>query len=818
MLNLLIVILLYMTLQHEKLTNEEDKQKMELLQVEELSEVERRYTVTALTIFKERYLLKDNNGNTIERLDQLFKRVAVSAGLMEVLYDKTVYDKDGKQRKDIEQIKFCKKELKRIEKDNSNLDYTDIYNDDMITADWDGFIINTYHSEALLRRYIELAQEKKMKVTFLDIYTAIYEEPECKNRYLPLIKKYYELMSNAVFLPNTPTLMNAGTKLGQNAACFTLDIEDDLNDIYKTYADIAKIFKSGGGIGINYSKLRPEGAYVAGTGGKSSGTLSWLKGTDETTGRVAQGGKRRGASMGILNIDHPEIEKFIDLKDNKTLENHNISVCMNDLFMKIFVNDGSSRFKNLMDKITKNAWKTGDPGMVFLDNMNSNNRLLNVFKEPIQVTNPCSEISMYPYESCILASINLNKFIDEEKGRFDLEEFISVTRTVTKFLDNIIDATKYPLEKINKMTKNCRRIGVGYMGLADVLARLEIPYNSKDGFIFTEYVSAVMSMTSLLESNSMARYKGSFPLWNHKDYPKNSLPINGLYNSRYLEMRDDIESLSNKFSYRFTEDKNLISLIDDAYYLIETYDYLLRNCSVTTVAPTGTLSMFADCSMGIEPLFALEYTKKVTLGSFKYFDKNYEKAVKSGMDSDKLKKIFVTAMDIHPFDHIMMQSVAQRWISNGISKTINAPNNIDPKTIEHCYVLAWALGNKGTTVYRDKCKDVQVLNDSNSDSKKIQDMEISDYTKNQIMSLDNLPKEYKYEIKDKQHTEKVILTYQLTNGSYSSNTVISDSSYNIVTSSIYCHGCGATNSIHKNGSSSSCFICIICGSQIGGCN
>lgn len=800
-----------MDLQHEIITQQEEE-KMELLKVQELSEVERRYTLTALTIFKERYLLKDNQGNTVERLDQLFKRVAVSAGLMEVLYDETVYDKEGKQRKDKERIKQLKTHLKIIERQNSKLDYADIYDVNTRFALWDdGFVINNYHIESLLRRYIELASEGRMKTDYFDILSSLNKN--LKTKCFPLIKKYYDLMANAVFLPNTPALMNAGTKLGQNAACFTLEIHDDLEHIYQTYADIAKIFKSGGGIGINYSELRPEGAYVNGTGGKSSGTLSWLKGTDETTGRVAQGGKRRGASMGILNIDHPEIEKFIDLKDNKTLENHNISVCTPDsFFAKLLDNDSEN--KHLMNKITKNAWKTGDPGMVFLDNMNSNNRLIDVIGEPIQVTNPCSEISMYPYESCILASINLNKFIDEERGRFDLMEFIDVTRTVTKFLDNIIDATKYPLGKINKMTKSCRRIGVGYMGLADVLARLEIPYNSKNGFIFTEFITAVMSMVSLVESNRMAKYKGAFPFWYNEHYHKWDLPVNGLYRSRYTELGKNIKSISNKFYYEFIEeDDDLISIIKDCHQIIKENDYILRNCSVTTVAPTGTLSMFADCSMGIEPLFALEYTKKVTLGSFKYLDKNYEKAIKSGMNPEKLSKIFVTAMDIHPFDHIMMQSVAQQWITNGISKTINAPNNIDEKLIEHCYVLAWAMGNKGTTVYRDRCKDVQVLNDSNSDSKKIEDMQLSEYTKEKIMSLYNIPDSYIKEILTTPNKEEGVEKY-IYHFAGVQKTVIMDRKD--MTSSIYCHGCGATNTIHKNGNT--CFICISCGTSIGSCS
>jgi ribonucleoside-diphosphate reductase alpha chain len=777
--------------------NKDEKEKLELLGVTELSEVERRYSLTALKIFKERYLLKDNDGNTVERLDDLFRRVAVAAGIMEVLYDPEVYNKSRIENRTF-QAGFEIKE---------NIDYKDL-NTHPFNIMIGNFIINQYHLERLFSRYDELAYEGHMKLSPHYFFTKLRSDKEFRERYLSLIQKFYELMVNAVFLPNTPTLMNAGTKLGQNAACFTLDMEDSIEGITKTWTDVTKIFKSGGGIGINYSKIRPEGSFVSTTGGQASGPISYLKIVDAITGTIAQGGKRRGAAMGILNCSHDDIEKFIELKDNKTLENHNISICMSDIFFDNFL-IGEEYTTNLMKKITQNAWKTGDPGMVFVQNMNKNNLLEPVFKEPIQVTNPCSEISMYPYESCILASINLNKFLSPIDNKFDLEEFINVTRTVTQFLDNIIDATKYPIEEINERTKDCRRIGVGFMGLADVLVRLEIPYNSKESFVFTEFVSAIMTMASLLESNRLAEYKGPFPLFNHDDFQKDDtqLPTKAFEDGSFAYLGYNISEIEKYFSYRFTEDHDLIFVLNDMYQIIaDNYSKGLRNCSTTTIAPTGTLSMFADCSSGIEPLFSLEYTKKVTLGEFKYLDKNYEKALKSGMDSKTLKRVFVTAMDIHPFDHIMMQSRAQRWITNGISKTINAPSDITPKEIENSYVLSWALGNKGITVYRDKCKDVQVLN--NNSCVESSKQEISEYTREYIKNMNKLPEKYKQEILSEPPVVKWNINVE-TVGQLAEQ----------IKQPIFfkCSSCGAINTLQRSGSNS-CFICISCAVTIGSCS
>jgi ribonucleoside-diphosphate reductase alpha chain len=743
-----------------QLHNAEEKKK--LLNVSTLSDVEETYSLSALKILKERYLLKDSNGNTVERPHELLARVAVGVGIMELLYDEAFYHKD--KRPSIKN-RFYERDLKRLQDELKDLDYKDINEHPLCIKLPFGFIMNPFHYERLLARYIELWNEGRMNVSFSTIiYDFVENKDDLRNRITSFIQRYYDLMANCIFLPNTPALMNCGTKLGMNAACFTLAIKDDLDHIYKTNWDVARIFKSGGGIGINYSSLRPEGAFVKGTGGKSSGTLSWLRQTDETTGRVAQGGKRRGASMGILNIEHPEIERFIEMKsDNKSLLNHNISVCAPDTFFEnaIAKNKDGGRASHLFDKIVRNAWISGDPGMVFLDNMNSNNLLESVMESKIDVTNPCSEISMYPYESCILASINLSKFVDEENNRFNFHEFTEVVKTVTQFLDSMIDATKYPIREIDVMTKSCRRIGVGFMGLADTLVQLGIPYNSREGFEFTERVSRWMTTVALDKSNELAKQKGAFPLWYHNRYPKEKSP----------------------------------ALADRA--IGEYKQHGLRNCSVTTVAPTGTLSMLTDCSSGIEPLFSLRYTKKVTLGEFEYLDRNYEKALKDGKLSEKdIKRIFVTAMDIHPYDHLMMQAVAQKWITNGISKTINMTSDVTEKMIEYAYVLSWALGNKGISIYRDGCKGMQVLN---SDTKSGNDLQISEYTRDEIKKLNNIPESYKQELLNHEHKFAVAKW---------------------VTQDIFiarCEGCGASNTLQNNGSKS-CFICVSCGHRIGSCN
>ena len=755
--------------------SDEEELKKDLLQVSDLTDVEKNYSLSALRIFKERYLLKDNEGKTVERLDELFKRVAVGVGLMEILYDSNFFDFQGTQKINPQEIIQYNIALATMRELNKSRDYKDInVNPDI----WEEFHINHYHMETLTAKYVDLFAKGHMRISGHDL-VGMTQSESIKQKYLPLVRKYYNLMINKVFLPNTPALMNVGTKLGMNAACFTLDIQDDLHDIFQTYMNVADIFKSGGGIGVNYSKLRPEGSLVKGTGGTSSGMVSFLKLMDGVVDIVKQGGKRRGAAMAILDLEHKEIERFITLKDNKTLENHNISINTPDHFFKNL--HSNPTYRKIMDMVATNAWKTGDPGMVFTDNMNSNNLLREVMDgKPIDVTNPCSEISMYPYESCILASINLGAFVNNKDKKFNFEEFGDVVQTVTQFLDSLIDATRYPIEKIHYMTNICRRIGVGFMGLADALVRLGIPYNSEKGFKFTETVSREMTMNALKKSGDLAQLKGAFSLWYNGKYPKHKLPVNEL-------MATDLDK-----EHPFRERG-------------------LRNCSVTTVAPTGTLSMMCDCSSGIEPHFSLSFVKKVTIGDFVYINKDLEaeleKHHRKGMLTttpvgsikniksipSSIRKVFVTAMDIHPFDHLMMQASAQKWITNGISKTINLPFDSMPSIIEQCYTLSWALGNKGIAVYRDGCKEEQVLN-----AEKV--------------SIKDVYKPCKYTV----DTLKVLKLPE-PNLELDKGLIIGSKDKKKDKVEIKCPSCGSKKLI-KSGRGDTCFLCPKCLSSMGSCD
>lgn len=809
---------------------DKDHEKKVLLNIPdttELSEVEKRYSVNAIRIFSERYLLKSNDGQIVERLDDLFKRVAVAAGIMEVLYNSEYYNSQGGYDGDVFYPKVLDLKLEEIRNDNAKIDYADLL-DHPENIKIGQFIVSPFHQESLLARYKELYNEGKLSVSF---HTVLEHLENYGDNYLPLIQKYYDLMTNAIFLPNTPTLMNSGTKLGMLSACFVLGVEDSIESIAKLYTDVMLVFRAGGGVGVNYSKLRPENAIIKSTGGVSSGVLSFMSVVDKITDVIKQGSKRKGANMGLLNSNHPEIMKFITAKNNETklLENFNISICTDNKFFESFFEnkDYELSFDNkvyskinaidMMNKITFNAWRTGDPGMVFLENMNKNNLLRPLFGGiKVDSCNPCGEQILYANDSCTLGSINLAKFINEGEGKFDLEEFINTVRTATRFLDGVLDANKYPLPEINDITKACRRIGLGFMGLADAMTILGIQYNSEEGFLFCEFITAIMTMTSMLESQRQAMAKGPFPLWFDEKYKdKSEIPINAFKDGDANRLENNIQKIEKYFSYRFTDDKNLYGIIKDIGALTLNLNGF-RNCNTTTVAPTGTLSMFADCSMGIEPNFSNVYTKKVTLGDFHYTNSYLEQTLKErnifskklveeiannqgsvqGLDIPQdIQKTFVTAMDIHPFDHLMMQASAQRWITNAISKSINAPHDISPKLIEHCYVLAWKMGNKGTTVYRDKCKDIQVLNNSGID--KESNLLVSDYTKDYIMNTD-LPDEYKQEIFA--DTPEIV------------ESPIDDRVFVQLT----CPNCQSFNSFEKNGSNS-CFICRACGHGLGSC-
>ncbi|MEM4318272.1 MAG: adenosylcobalamin-dependent ribonucleoside-diphosphate reductase [Candidatus Pacearchaeota archaeon] len=516
---------------------------------------------------------------------------------------------------------------------------------------------------------------------------ASVEKQEKRKKYE---KIFFDMLSNLEFLPNSPTLMNAGTGLGQLSACFVLPIEDSLDSIFTTLGNMAKIQQSGGGTGFNFSKLRPRGDIVKSTKGVASGPVSFMKIYDMATEIIKQGGKRRGANMGILHVSHPDIEQFIEAKaDQKTLSNFNISVAVDDKFMNAVLNLGEYALINprdkkkvkkinareLFEKICQNAWQTGDPGLIFIDEINRKHNL----KIPVEGVNPCGEVPLIAYEACNLGSINLTKMVKEISGKyeFDWEKFERTIRLAVRFLDNVISINKFPLKEIEKNVKANRKIGLGVMGLADLFFILKIPYNSERALKFSEKLASFLRKIAYDESHNLALEKGSFP---------------------------NIAKSKHKRP--------------------------MRNATLLSIAPTGTISIIAGCSSSIEPLFALIFEREILEGKkFLEIDKYFlreilsrglyseelvEKIVRQGnlkgIDLPKdIKEIFVTALEIPYEQHIKMQAVWQKYVDNSVSKTINMPKETTVDEIKKAYLLAYKLRCRGITIYRYGSKPEQVL-------------------------------------------------------------------------------------------------------------
>jgi ribonucleoside-diphosphate reductase alpha chain len=916
-------------------------EKLQILNKTELDEVDLAFDVSALKVLASRYLLRNADGMIVEGPKQMFERIATLVAISDILHDTRVFDISGAQVKD-------ENYLLRLAADISIGKYK----------------LNEYHIDALCRLYCELDLQHKMRLNNADLICMLQdgEFDSYENR----IKEYYDLMVSKDFLPNTPTLMNAGAPLGQLSACFVLDIQDDMPQIMDTAKDVAMIFKSGGGVGINYSKLRQEGDMVSSTSGVASGPLSFMNVIDAVTGVVKQGGKRRGANMGILDCSHPDIDKFIRVKTKAgVLENFNISVGVDSKFWEALMEDtvyllnsprtgemtGARYARSLINNIAASAWESAEPGLIFFDNINRHNPLITQ-KGPLTATNPCfhpdtivdtvegrkqikditrpirvytcgndgklttrmaspswitkknartlkitlsngkqivvtpdhklltnkygwieavnlrprtrlvelcrqrrgarysgirlstedkrahrmehrfvyeqttgviipsnmdihhldgntfnnnvlnldmiphsqhaqltacvqpnnhqvrdglgkfiesgrhgqkiiinlpqelvskrcssptvskieegpitdvydiiveethnviangivahncGEQSLYPYESCNLGSINLANFVNPNDGQFDWPRYSDVIKLCTRFLDNVIDMNKYPLPNINTETKKTRRIGLGVMGLADVLFKLNVAYNSAEGYDLMDRFAEWLSFGSMIESCKLAKERGSYPLYDKDEFMTN-FPVAGAQDDEYWNY---IKHLINEHG--------------------------IRNAWTTTVAPTGTLSMLANCSSGIEPVFALSFEKHVTVGKFTYtndvfreqfldlFGGQAEKAISllkniisnygscRGIQEipDNIQKVFVTAMDLHWADHVYAEAVWQKWISNAIAKTINMPGDATISDVRRAYLLAHELGLKGITVYRDGSRATQVLNIA-SDSK-----------------------------------------------------------------------------------------------------
>jgi len=511
---------------------------------------------------------------------------------------------------------------------------------------------------------------------------------------------FYEAMTNLEFLPNSPTLMNAGRELGQLSACFVLPIEDSLESIFETVKNTALIHKSGGGTGFCFSRIRPKGTAVRTTQGISSGPVSFMRVFDAATDAVKQGGVRRGANMAVLRVDHPDILEFIRVKSGGTeLRNFNISVAVTDGFLQALrtqsdfavVNPltqkhaGSLEAEKVFRTICETAWRCGDPGLLFVDRINRDNPTPSIGR--YEATNPCGEQPLLPFESCNLGSINLSRMV-RLNGRAYAVDYAHLEKTVrmaVHFLDNVIDASQYPLLQTAAITRANRKIGLGVMGWADMLIKLQIPYDSHEALALAEEIMGFVHRTGRAASHSLAKSRGAFP-----------------------NFQSSKEAAGNE-------------------------PYLQRNATVTTIAPAGSISIIAGCSSGIEPLFALSYVRKNVLNGSDLLEvhpdflrdlsgrelqeasiirKIQQSGSTRGIDEipEEMRKVYRTALEIAPEWHVRMQAAFQKYSDNGVSKTVNLPFEATPEDVASVYRLAADLGCKGITVYRDRCRSSQVLN------------------------------------------------------------------------------------------------------------
>lgn len=559
----------------------------------------------ALTVLEKRYLGKDENGNVLETVEEMFRRVADTIASVDASYDNTVDTR-------------------------------------------------------------------------------------------ALSDQFYDLMTGLRFLPNSPTLMNAGRALGQLSACFVLPVDDSMEAIFDSVKNAALIHKSGGGTGFSFSRLRQSGSAVRSTGGVASGPVSFMKVFNAATEAVKQGGTRRGANMGVLRIDHPDILEFINCKtDNKEITNFNISVGITEAFMEAVENQsdydlidpktkqavGHLSAEKVFDMIVDHAWRNGEPGIIFMDRLNRDN--VTPTQGEIESTNPCGEQPLLPYESCNLGSINLVKMLRKTLTgyEFDFRLLGETVEQAVHFLDNVIDANNYPLEKIGETTRASRKIGLGVMGWADALLMLGIPYNSEEAVELAERVMGYINTAGHAASSKLAAKRGAFPLFS-------------------------------------------VSTLKDGA--------AMRNATVTTIAPTGTLSIIGGCSSGVEPVFAYAFIRNIMDGT-EMVEVNpvlTEKLKELGLYNDSLlrkiaaegtvahceeipeevRRVFVCAHDIKPIDHIKMQAAFQHHTDNAVSKTVNFPKEATRNEVREVYLLAYKEGCKGVTIYRDGSREEQVLN------------------------------------------------------------------------------------------------------------
>ncbi|OPL17555.1 MAG: ribonucleotide-diphosphate reductase subunit alpha [delta proteobacterium ML8_D] len=559
--------------------------------------------------------------------------------------------------------------------------------------------------KVLERRYLKRDEEGILLETPRDMFirvarnvaSAEKEYGKTEEEIKEIEKEFFDIMTDLDFLPNSPTLMNAGKELQQLAACFVLPVGDSMNDIFEALKETALIQKSGGGVGYSFSNIRPKNDVVLSTKGVSSGPISFMTVFNAATDTIKQGGTRRGANMGILRVDHPDILDFITSKeDNDKLTNFNISVGVTEKFMKAVEDDDEYEIinprtrevvdkynaKEVFSKIVEHAWKNGDPGIVFLDRLNKDNPTPHLGQ--IESTNPCGEQPLLPYEACNLGSINLANMVREEEGTKEVnyDKLKKVVHIAVRYLDDVIDKSKYPLDKIDEMALGNRKIGLGVMGYADLLIILGIPYDSEEALELAQKIMSFIQDESKNASKELAKEKGVFPNFKGSVYDSPD-------------------------------------------------GYEIRNATTTTIAPTGTLSIIADCSSGVEPIFAISFIKNVMdndrlVEVNKYFKKIAieegfyseelmkkiaEKGNLEGVDEvpSKYRRIFVIAHEINPTWHVRTQAVFQKYVDNAVSKTVNFSSEATVRDVEDAYMLAYRLGCKGITIYRDSSRESQVL-------------------------------------------------------------------------------------------------------------
>ncbi len=632
---------------------------------------------------------------TVERIQDIVEQVLMAGGHYQTAKAYILYRQARSEERRVERIIGVKDDL------DLSPNQLKVLESRYLLKDEDGKVVET-PSQLFARVAKTLAKVEKN-----------YKAPKSKIQNIE--RDFYEVMARLEFLPAGRTLNNAGTPQSQLANCFVIPVEDSMEGIFDAVKWMALVHQRGGGTGFNFSRLRPKGDVVTkSSGGFATGPVSFMKVFDIATRQVMQGGKKRGANMGILNVDHPDILDFISAKAERgEIENFNISIGVTDEFMKAVEKNGEWHLRNqrtgeivqtmkartLMNQLVSMAWRTGDPGLIFLDPINRNNPLIEKYGR-IDATNPCGEQPLHPFDACNLGSINLARFIDSKKipnSKFQFtnkkeinwERLKFVVRTGVRMLDNVIDACKYPLPQITETVRANRRIGLGVMGFADMLYQLRVAYDSEEGVKIAKKVAKFVQDESWQMSRDLAKEKGVFPRWKDSSFAK----------------------AKNK----------------------------VRNVAITTIAPTGSISMLADASSGIEPVFALAFTKNVVEDAGltyinKYFEKelaeslwadgDHEHKVRdrivrevAGLGSvasvsgvpDEVKSVYRTAHDIAPEWHVKMQAAWQLYTDNAVSKTINFPHTATIEDVENAYMSAWKMGCKGITIYRDGSKDVQIL-------------------------------------------------------------------------------------------------------------